>query len=608
MLRLPSRAALLAALLLAATLAPATLKPATAAENPLEALPQSAVLAIRIQKPDTLTDKIGKLVTKIDSELGKEYSQQAPLAKGMIISNPSLAGVDRRRDWWIAVFLREQGDPATVFAVPVTDRDQMKEALGGGEQGGGGRFQFTDYDNWLLYSEDAGAISEIRARVAGRGDSLKATVNEKSQEMMDDSDVSLFVNVKSITGHYKIELDAAVEEIESTLDQLDELSPEVEGVDLEPVFQMYGEMFRNLVQGVRDSEAVTVGLSVQSRGVVIEELLTVKGGSATAELFHNNPPRKLELIRQLPPDQLMYLALGADMQGMMSWASQLTTAMVQDETKRTQLQEYFDELSLMKFGVTATSFGLSTKPGTGAIRTSSLTEIEEPQKLRELTRKMPEAMAGIGAAGAGPGLKQEIKLEADVEEYGSHKADLMTVRQEFDPQVDQMGLARGMTEMMFGPDGAQTRLVYLDKLMVQTQGGGKPAMTEALKYAEGNATLDRQSAPELDSTVRRTLDESNLIILFDVPKLVTDLFKLVSQSGQLPLAVDQADIRRIRSGKSWIGFSLATEQAGLRAKTWVPVEQIEGMYEIGKLVQKMMGGMMGPGGGPGGPGAAPPQL
>ncbi|MCA9114848.1 MAG: hypothetical protein KDA79_07145 [Planctomycetaceae bacterium] len=604
MLRLPSRAALLAALLLAATL-----KPATAAENPLEALPQSAVLAIRIQKPDTLTDKIGKLVTKIDSELGKEYSQQAPLAKGMIISNPSLAGVDRRRDWWIAVFLREQGDPATVFAVPVADRDQMKEALGGGEQGGGGRFQFTDYDNWLLYSEDAGAISEIRARVAGRGDSLKATVKEKSLEMMDDSDVSLFVNVKSITGHYKIELDAAVEEIEATLDQLPEMSPQVEGLDLEPVFQMYGEMFRNLVQGIRDSEAVTVGISVQSRGVVIEELLSVKGGSATAELFHRNPPRKLDLIRQLPPDQLMYMALGADMQGMMGWASQLTTAMVQDETKRTQLQQYFDELSLMKFGATASTFSLSTKAGGGAIRTSQLAEIEEPQKMRDLTRKMPEALAGIGSvAGGGQGVEQEIKLETDVEEYDSHKADLMTVRQTIDPQADPLGIARGMSEMLLGPEGSQTRLVYLDKLMVQTTGGGKPAMTEALKFAEGKATLDRQSAPEIDSTIRRALDESNLIVLFDVPKLVTDLFKLVSQSGQLPLAVDPADIRKISSGKSWMGFSLATEQAGLRAKTWVPVEQIEGLYEIGKLVQKLTGGMMGPGGGPGGPGAAPPQL
>ena len=579
--------------------------PAAAADSPIEAIPDTAVVAIRIREPEALTESIGKLVARVDAEFGRQFNRQAPLAKGMIISNPSLAGVDRRRDWWVAVFLREEGDPATVFGVATTDRDQMKEALGNGQ------FKFVDYENWVLYSEDEAAIAEIRARTAGRGKSLASAIDPKAKELMDSADASLLINVQGITSHYQVELDAAVAEIEQTLEQLPELAPEVEGVNLEPVFRMYGEFFRSLVQGVKDSRSVTVGVSVQSRGVLIEERLSVAADSPTAELFHHNPPRELSILRQLPPKQLVYMAASADMQGLMGWAGRLTGAMAPDEEKRKQISEYFESLSQMKFGVTASSFSLSTKPGEGAFRTIQLIEMDEPTKMRDLTRRMPEAVAaGLGASQAGAGVKQEMTLKEDAETYGSHKGDLMTVTQEFNDEADPLGVARGITDAMFGPGGIQSRIVYLDKLVVQTTGGGRPGMLTALRYAEGRSTLDRESAPEIDATSRRLLKEANLAVLFDLPTLVADLLKLASQSGQLPLPIDTQEVSRAKGAASWIGFTMATEEAGLRAKTWVPVEQIKSFVGLGKLFQGMLGGLGGPGGpgGPGEPGAPPRQF
>ena len=48
---------------------------------------------------------------------------------GIPISNPVLGGVDRKRDWWVAVFPKAKGEPAVVFGIPATDVEAMKKWL-----------------------------------------------------------------------------------------------------------------------------------------------------------------------------------------------------------------------------------------------------------------------------------------------------------------------------------------------------------------------------------------------------------------------------------------------------------------------------------------------
>ena len=58
-----------------------------------------------------------------------ETVRQSAQGLGQAISVPSLAGVDRSRDWYVFTFMTPGEQPKVVFAIPTTDADELKQAI-----------------------------------------------------------------------------------------------------------------------------------------------------------------------------------------------------------------------------------------------------------------------------------------------------------------------------------------------------------------------------------------------------------------------------------------------------------------------------------------------
>ncbi|OAI54869.1 hypothetical protein AYO47_09785 [Planctomyces sp. SCGC AG-212-M04] len=180
------------------------------------------------------------------------------------------------------------------------------------------------------------------------------------------------------------------------------------------------------------------------------------------------------------------------------------------------------------------------------------------------------------------GLKQESKIEQDAESYGSAKADIVTVKQEFDDAADPTGQARQMQAMMFGPNGIQSRVVYQKDKFITTMGGGKEAMTEALKSVDGSAKS------EAVGQYRKGLIESpNLLFLVDVPGLAVQGMRVASAIPGVPLQINAAMLDSLKFDKSYMGFSAAAEKDAVRSKSRVPVEQLRSLFSLVMTMQAM---------------------
>jgi hypothetical protein len=188
------------------------------------------------------------------------------------------------------------------------------------------------------------------------------------------------------------------------------------------------------------------------------------------------------------------------------------------------------------------------------------------------------------------GIKQTYTVKKDAEKYGKNSADVTTVKTEMVDQDNPL-MAQMMERMMsamFGPDGMTTRQVYLKDKVVQTMGGGKQAMTDSLaaleKSSESSKSPFQQSRAKLGA-------KSNLVVLVDLTNTIAKIVDLVVQSQAVPIPLDAEQVKNLQQKPSFFGISAGTEPQGLRVKTVVPVEQMQGIARIVNFVQQsLMGG------------------
>jgi hypothetical protein len=123
-----------------------------------------------------------------------------------------------------------------------------------------------------------------------------------------------------------------------------------------------------------------------------------------------------------------------------------------------------------------------------------------------------------------------------------------------------------------------TRVVYLKDRVIQTLGGGKQAMNDAL------ATVEKKPADTPKSPIQQTrgklAPKANLLVLWDLPGTVAKIMAMVVESQTIPIPVDPDAVKDLQSKPSYFGLSAATEPQGLRVRTIVPVEQMQGIAKI----------------------------
>ncbi len=559
--------------------------PIQAAETAFDAISTDASVVVRLKKPKATIEKVADLADLVAKGTGDQIRSQSS-AIGLAISNPTLAGVDMEADWWLAVYASGgEAQPEVVFIVPASDMAAMKEALGES-------MKFMESGKLAVYTTDEKAAEKTAARLKGEGKSIATLVDKASSTVFESGDVSVFINVSQLTTAYKTQIDEAKDKVTETLENAPNSVPgSAPGFDPKQFTEIASQALGFLSQGLNDAQTCTIAATISKEGLNFEDLVRLKSGTPTDKLLAKSAPGALAALSSLPGGNLIYFGLDWDMSDFTKISQWLLGSGALKPESSKEFESTLKELEKLKFESIVSAFGLGDLDG-GAVRSVTVTEVDNPAKMRELSQKLMKAMGSVESQG----IKQTFTVKPDAEKYGKTSADLVTVKTEIeDAQNPVAAIMERVQVGMFGTDGMVTRAVYLKDRVVQTLGGGKQSMTDVL------AALDKKTAESSKSAIQQTRgklgQKSNVVFLFDVTNTVAKILSIVVESQVLPpiFPIDADAVKDLQTKASYLGVSAATEPQGLRVKTFVPVEQMQGIAKIVQFVQSTMGGAGGGG-------------
>ncbi len=271
-----------------------------AADSPLAQISRDADVVIRIRQFDGTVEKVAALVNAVQPGFGDMVSQNAP-AFGLAISNPGMAGVDRSKDFYLCLFMREEGEPKALFAIPTTDGEALSKALPG-------NFEAQVRDDWVFYADKDHGVPEV----AGESDSL-ATILEgdsNAAKVFANSDISLHVNIDHIAEVYDSKLQQGREFFETQLEQgLN--APNV--ANPEAIVGILKAEAKLAFKLLDETESLTLGLTPSAEQLQVDQLLEFAEGSDLAKFVANQPKSKFAGITKLAAGLPAYVGMSGDM-------------------------------------------------------------------------------------------------------------------------------------------------------------------------------------------------------------------------------------------------------------------------------------------------------
>ena len=542
---------------------------AAPAADSSDAVPDSASVVLRLKAPRATVGKLSEFVDAVQPGVGPAVQGSLP-ALGMAIVNPGLTGVDVESDWWAITFLESRQKPAVVFVVPASDADAMKKALPPG---------FTSHvtDKLAVYSENADALSKVRDQLSVKGTGLWSKMDASSKKLFESSDLSVLVHLRQLSKAFESELQQAEPQLDGLLNQISAAMPDAQRAQIVPMLDIYRVLGKSVVQGVRDSESWTLGVSFSKAAIRFEDRLQVSAGTATAKFLASQPTGEMSLLARMPANKALYFGVKADMAGMIDWSMKMTKSMMGNLSadQQAQFDSALKEMSGLKWNGLTGYFDIDTN-GNGAIRAGTVSEITPTKRLREISGSMIKAMAEFQSLG----FKQTAKLETAVEKIGGLEVDRITTVQEFDPALDPLGIQKKVRDILFGEAGMVQLVVYQPTRALQTFGGGTAELQSLV------TTLDSTTSKDTAATAarKRLVEKANVVVLVDLARIFASGVKLAAREGVL--RVDDATIDGLGLQPSFIGMSVACGPTSAGAQLDIPVEQAQGIAKIVMLLLK----------------------
>lgn len=536
---------------------------AGAADSPLGSISKDADVVVRLKSPKSTIDKVAGMVDKVMPGFGAMVRQNGA-AIGAAVNNPTGAGIDQTKDWYISVFTNGQEEPSVLFAVPVTDAEAAKGAIGDD-------FSTKSADKWLFYSKDEEVLPEDAT-----DESVAAAMRGEPTTVFDKGDISIFVNVANLTEAYSDEIEMGQQQIAAAIDQAGDQIPPTPGMDLKAMLGIYTQLIDKTIQCVKDAEQVTIAINIADDGITAEDYLSFGESTSTAEALASHPRNEMKNVAKLPDDAVIVYGASTDMQKVTEWGMQFSAQMLGDNDElKAGLAEFQAGAKGLKWGavVGSVSFG---SPENGVLRNVTITEVSPAAQYQKLMRSVTAKMGSIDVQG----LKQTTTVEADAESFGSQKADIVTIKQEFDENADPTGMQKQMQAMMFGPEGMKSYLVYQSDKVIQSLGGGKEAMEAVLAKAGAASSAGGDHRKGL-------IANPNALLLLDLPGLVVQGLKMATVIPGLPIQINADQLDNLKFEKSYIGISAATEKNAIRVKSRLPVEQVQAMVAVGMFIQSL---------------------
>lgn len=545
-----------------------------AQDSPLEFFPANADLVVRLNEPDQTIENVATLVDSVvpGTGVGDMIRDSAEAQLGQMISNPTLAGVDITKAWYLGVFAKGQEEPSVVFAIPAIDTDDLTSAIGS-------NMDSDVHGNWVLYT-DRGEVPGV----AAVEQSVAKSINKKTADVLNQGDLGLYVNAKHLRETYAEELETAHDQALDSLNQLRFLAPQMEGVDIGAMVDIYGSLLEKFYQAVNDSQSFAAAVDIDATGIKIEEYLEVGSNSESAKLLSSLPTSEFSNLNKLPKDGLLYYGISGGIKDLTKWSMGLTGRLSPDsgvQERIAKVSEGLDEIELPE--MTASMNVGDAK--TGLVQVAGIAEAKPAAKYREYMRGTLEAMNDIEL----PGMTQKSSVAKDAESYGDLKADVVTITQEIDPDQPGAAMQMQMQQALFGTEGIQSRIVYLDDEYLTIMGGGQPAAKDFIENYQAGRTNGTDKSRE------GLMDKSNVVVLFDLANTIAKGLKFATQLEGIPvIPIDPQMIDNLFLTSSYAGVAIAVEENSVRCRTQVPVAQ---MQNVGKVVMMLAPLAAGLGGG-----------
>ncbi|MEW4487581.1 hypothetical protein AB1L42_05835 [Thalassoglobus sp. JC818] len=532
---------------------------AAAQDAPLTSTSKDVDIVVRLNEPDKTVESVVALVDAVQPGLGEMARAAVVENLGRAISNRTLTGVDMTRSWYMTVHSQGRAEPLVVFAIPAIETGDLVGALGD-------NVQSRVEGDWVFYT-DKGDLPEA----ATGDDSVHAAMAEPIAKVLAQGELGIFVNADHLTQVYSEEIETGYEEVLEQLNNLRFAIPQNSGVNIGPVIEMYGTMVETFFQAVRDADAFSVAVSLDQKGIRIEELAEFKSGTDSAKFLENLPTSPIAELSKLPKGAAAYYGLNNGVKELTRWGVGLSAGMSDDEESREKIEAVIDQLDSVEMGSMAASVTIGDSAN-GMIQAAGIAHADPMDKFKTYMRESIVAMNDIEF----PGVTQTSTIDEDGETFGDHKADVISIEQEYDPSQPGVEMQEQLQKVMFGPDGIQSRVVYLDDAYLTIMGGGKDGAEQFLKnYQAGRENGLAESRENL-------MEEVNAILFVDVASGVAGIMKAVSTvEGLPPMPFDAQMIDNLYLTQSYIGTALAAEGRSARCRTDLPVAQ---MQNIAKLV------------------------
>ncbi|NQV29135.1 MAG: hypothetical protein HQ518_32685 [Rhodopirellula sp.] len=548
------------------------------AAGPLDLIPADATAVIRLKSPEETIGKVGNFANAVQPGLGFMVQGQAP-GLGVVISNPTLGGVDLKQDWYVAIFAVKGAEPAVVFVIPATDVKALQSGVGE-------KFTFASKDSWVAYSQDEAVMELVEECISGGADAASGAIDKRSSALFGDSDLAAWVNVAGLVEAYRTELDGADDQLDALLEGLTAQVPPTPGMNMAAVLSIYGDLGHGALRAVRDSQSFSIGISVSNSAITIDELLVVKARTATDNYLASQKTSKLDVLGQLPQNKHGYMAMHCDFKSLMEWGLQVSTKVIEsDEETQKKMAEMVAELNQVEFGQIGWGFSLDDRDiDVGLIRGYSISNARPASKLREAAQKM-----GSAYKMELPGMKQEVTVKKDAESYDGLSADVITIKQTFDTEDNPAAEFQNLfQEMLHGKDGMVQRLVVKsDDVLIQSIGGTQATMKETLAAYDAAA-----ATKESDNQKNRAglLEEANIIGQVDLPNILIVLARAVLATEKLPIPVPikAEQLAGLSVPRSYIGFSAGTVPQGVQLRTTIEAKTLQGFFQIFTYFQQQM--------------------
>lgn len=557
--------------------------------EPLSAIPDDVFMVVRLSSIDTVTGHAKDVIQSLGPAAAPALREVPIAVRGFLNlqQEPTpLTSVDRKAPVYAAVWPFFDRREPVMWMVKAADEAALQRDVCRAREGeklmveksdlgfdvikrGSRSYFFRKHGDYTIYTRDEPTAKLIAEKLKQRG-RIADVMTPAGKKVFLAGDMGFAFHSAVATERHKDDINEAREEI---LKQIKAIPDAGSGVpNPEAARQLYSSLANFAFDALFDAKLATANVTFGAKGGTGEAFVTLKDNTKTGKLLAANPAHPVDTLELLPAAAPVYGGFSFDTQ---SWSDQWSS-MYLDNSKLSK-EEMAKAKREMEEGGMQAIFGMIMLPKDNetGLQQVVLEEAKDAARLRNGFKRIVQGMAKMEMGV----MSQEATLKPAAEKYKTHVIDRIDTKI-MPGKEAAAAILKDFFTRIFGGEVFQSRMTHIDNILI-TATGNKPAIMQKvidrLESGEDVAGLDDAFAGTRD----KLLDESNVILMVDAPKLIRDGVRMISDIPpySLLLAASPYDLT-VETKPSYAGVSVGFEESTVRAKAHLPIEQVQGILKM----------------------------